>query len=1526
MSWNGSVWGEMQSAGVSSLNTLTGALTLAGTTNQISITPAGSTLTFATPQDIAPGSSPAFTGLRLTGITGSTGRPTVLTSTGAFATSTAFTDASKFGYAFASSAAANTASLISAIAALPATGGTLYIPSDPAGCPTINAEIPVTKALIVRGDGSGRVDTIGASGSCIRATNATQNIFAVNTNSPFVIRDIALVSTVASDGAGISLTSPGVVSGLSGTQSFQAENVKFLGLWLGVYSVSSLFAVIDKSAFWDCVSTCIYWTNTQNADQGDFVVTNTTLYGPATAYGLIWRSGGGMRFLGNKCLGLLACLSFDPTGNTGDFIVALNSIESFDVVGIQFLRTSGSASITYAQILGNQISRLVGLGGGVPNYCITFGTASATYVTDIQIGWNFCADVSVGMLLAGGTRFRVSDNDFLRITTGAARGIWAASPAADVQIGANRFTTATTEVYDPDGVVTRLTIPNAIFPNSIQFPSTGSAFVAAIGAPTGLAASYSLIMPTGLPAATRCLEWTSSGQVQSAAAACGGGGGGGTVTNTGTLGAGGLVYGNGGVDVSAVVLNGFVKANGASAPTASATIPTSGGGLGTDLSASSGLPTLNAGTSVINNVLTATRVLYAAASNAVASSANLTFDGTTLKLLGIATGSTTCLQIDSVGVVGVSGATCGGGGGAGVSSINTTATGGVIIQGTASQVTVGTAGSTLTLSLPATINVDTSGNAATATVAAGLPTGVAGRVPFYSGVNAISNDAALSWANTDKHLAISSNASPLQTVASTASVRQRWASASGTATSLEADAYGAQAEVLFVRANGTPAARTTLVADNGIGALQFQGAYDASNFSAGQASFGCFAGGTWSSVSRPTYCTIGVTPSGSTTLTEAIRFLSTGAVQLAFALPVTSGGTGLAAGTSGGIPYFSTSTTMGSSLALTNHGMVVGGGSGTAPRGLTAMTNGQIYIGSTGADPVPGAIASSTMSSTLGAGSLTLDVTGILGGCVGCVPFWTSTTAVGNSTDLTWDNSLKRLTLRTSAASFQQQFSILNSSNTGRPLFYMGDGSAHGLVIGHTNNSGLASYGWITYNGLDPTTGVGLIVDSAGKVGMGTTTPVFLLDVVASAGQRGARMSRLVLADALSSSAFELCANCYFTPGSDKALVTGFSGRVEFIPSVGTWKIQTAPSAAADAAITLTDRVVVTQPGLMGVNQTTPLHWLDIGNTSSSGTRISAARLAGAITGAIATTTLSIEAGDGCSSAAQSAGLCVTLGPAGVTFPLYVSGPFVDFANTLNIGTSFANATAASAIKNTVTIAAMGSGGASGSVGQLVYSTYGGTAASGHLENYGIASQNTINIGSSPDANFIGLASQMFVKSTVGGTVQAATLQIVNTAAVGGDVDGLEIKNGVDQTTTNLVTATDAIKIRARQGASVGVEGFVKAIHLKDDQAGGLSRFVVANSGLTTIAPSVVSQQQLAIVSLTGDANGANIKLTNTGGSGNPNKTITALNDNFLVRNQALGTILALNDAGTTLTLPGYNIGGGQTAACISGAGVLVRC
>lgn len=70
-----------------------------------------------------------------------------------------------------------------------------------------------------------------------------------------------------------------------------------------------------------------------------------------------------------------------------------------------------------------------------------------------------------------------------------------------------------------------------------------------------------------------------------------------------------------------------------------------------------------------------------------------------------------------------------------------------------------------------------------------------------------------------------------------------------------------------------------------------------------------------------------------------------GTLTLTNALTVPNGGTGLTSGTSGGVPYFNSSTTMASSGALAANAIVIGGGAGAAPSTTTTGSGILTWIG-----------------------------------------------------------------------------------------------------------------------------------------------------------------------------------------------------------------------------------------------------------------------------------------------------------------------------------------------------------------------------------------------------------------------------------------------------------------------------------------------------------------------------------------------------------------------------------------------------
>jgi hypothetical protein len=96
-------------------------------------------------------------------------------------------------------------------------------------------------------------------------------------------------------------------------------------------------------------------------------------------------------------------------------------------------------------------------------------------------------------------------------------------------------------------------------------------------------------------------------------------------------------------------------------------------------------------------------------------------------------------------------------------------------------------------------------------------------------------------------------------------------------------------------------------------------------------------------------------------------------INFATGLPVANGGTGLTSGTSGGIPYFSSTSAIASSALLAANALVIGGGAGVAPATTTTGTGVITALGLsvTGSGGIALATSPSFTTPTLGVASAT---------------------------------------------------------------------------------------------------------------------------------------------------------------------------------------------------------------------------------------------------------------------------------------------------------------------------------------------------------------------------------------------------------------------------------------------------------------------------------------------------------------------------------------------------------------------------
>lgn len=126
---------------------------------------------------------------------------------------------------------------------------------------------------------------------------------------------------------------------------------------------------------------------------------------------------------------------------------------------------------------------------------------------------------------------------------------------------------------------------------------------------------------------------------------------------------------------------------------------------------------------------------------------------------------------------------------------------------------------------------------------------------------------------------------------------------------------------------------------------------------------GIFGGGTNCSSASGT-CLDNITGFSSTGF-----IFRSGAGVYTFSNPigVNNGGTGLANGTSGGILGFTGSGTIASSVALTQYGLLVGGGAGATPTSITPGSAGQMLIAQTSANPSWNSVSGDATLSSSGA-------------------------------------------------------------------------------------------------------------------------------------------------------------------------------------------------------------------------------------------------------------------------------------------------------------------------------------------------------------------------------------------------------------------------------------------------------------------------------------------------------------------------------------------------------------------------------
>ncbi len=125
---------------------------------------------------------------------------------------------------------------------------------------------------------------------------------------------------------------------------------------------------------------------------------------------------------------------------------------------------------------------------------------------------------------------------------------------------------------------------------------------------------------------------------------------------------------------------------------------------------------------------------------------------------------------------------------------------------------------------------------------------------------------------------------------------------------------------------------------------------------------------------------------------------------------------------------------------------------------------------------------SSTFTFVVGTGVLTAPELTASNRTTGRVAYFTTGGNLTDNAGLAYAGSV--LTVTVSGSGFNKNIDTVNSNAGGKPYNQIGDGT-NGITIGHVNNTGAANYGFISYSGLDPSAGVGLLMGSTGVASIG---------------------------------------------------------------------------------------------------------------------------------------------------------------------------------------------------------------------------------------------------------------------------------------------------------------------------------------------------------------------------------------------------------------------------------------------------------
>lgn len=191
-------------------------------------------------------------------------------------------------------------------------------------------------------------------------TTANVDGFDIATDSPVDFHDFCHNYNVTPNGvANISLTGA-TPSSFNGTSRFR--NIALQNGYRNFHTKNADYYVID-GVIAASIDTAVWIENPAVADAGDMTIVNSTFTGQTNSIGILWNSGGGLRFVNNKLIQFNHCMGFQlATGaTTGVIFIHGNSMEGCVSDSVLLVRQGSTGGLGTVKIDNNEMTGIVGV-------------------------------------------------------------------------------------------------------------------------------------------------------------------------------------------------------------------------------------------------------------------------------------------------------------------------------------------------------------------------------------------------------------------------------------------------------------------------------------------------------------------------------------------------------------------------------------------------------------------------------------------------------------------------------------------------------------------------------------------------------------------------------------------------------------------------------------------------------------------------------------------------------------------------------------------------------------------------------------------------------------------------------------------------------------------------------------------------------------------------------------------------------------------------------------------------------------